>query len=624
MEPNKLWCNGVVAPPDDEIPDLLPDDPVWASRSPTPRAGSVAKPELRPESVRPASQRPSTPRSEQPPLTALRPVSVPSISSVSEPDSEPRPSRPIPGRDSGLELEIIEEPESGGSSTSNVAVDELEFDPTSIPPPPLGDSQARTPERPASSRGGGGVQTLVGGGAAREEGASRRSHSPSSRPPRADVSSCSAVSVPSLDIPSLTPARAHAKPTPTSQPAFVPPPAVHQGAAGVDFSAFPGMGNEVDLGEGLDDLDFGGAAAAQLNVSVPVREPDDDVPWPTCRTPEGAELAVNHAEAEELSGFGRAPESFLQTPLYALRVFRALESLRTAIADAEKRLRDAEDRRDERLAALALDKRAELEGKDRFSSLFAQIERHDESIALKKRQLEMADVDGAQALRDVQAQIDTLNAERIGKERIRDERRIVLDESARTVRRFRAALQRVQIEWRNVEARAAKVPGKEMPDHLDAQLDALEQQRTQIQRDLNHANGQYKELKRSFDVTDDQVRVAVAEVQRAEGQKEGLLIAYEGEIGERARALDDALFEKQRQLAKAARAIVDLRGEVPVPAAVRRRLLAADREVSEAARRLATLRLALGSMDPEAYGTGRAVWIGGAVVVFLFLAFLAL
>src|SRR5690606_33069781 len=104
-------------------------------------------------------------------------------------------------------------------------------------------------------------------------------------------------------------------------------------------------------------------------------------------TPEGPELALNHAEAEELSGFGRPPESFLQTPFYALRVFRALEGLRAAVGDAEKRLHDAEDRRDEKLAALALEKRAELEGKDRFSSLFSQIERHDESIALKRRQL---------------------------------------------------------------------------------------------------------------------------------------------------------------------------------------------------------------------------------------------
>ncbi len=383
------------------------------------------------------------------------------------------------------------------------------------------------------------------------------------------------------------------------------------------------MGNEIDLGEGLDDLDFGGAAAAQLNVGVPEREPDDDVPWPTGRTPEGAELALDRKEAEQIAGFGPTPNGLLQTPIYALRVFRALPKLRDAVAEAERQLAEAEDRRDEKLAALALQKRAELEHKDRFSSLYSALGRHEENIALKKRQLELADVEGAQALRDAQAQIETGGAERAEKEKLRDEKRVVVEHAERNVKRFQAAQQRVQIEWRNIEARAARTPGTEMPADLDAQLDVLEQQRSQIKQDLSYAIGQYKDLKRALSAAEDDLRVAAAEVRRAEGEKEGLLMAYEGDIAQKSRALDEALFEKQQELARAARAILDLRGEVPVPGAVRSKLLAADREVVDAARHLETTRLALGSMDVDAYGTGRAAWVMAfvalAVVVMVLL-----
>jgi len=62
---------------------------------------------------------------------------------------------------------------------------------------------------------------------------------------------------------------------------------------------------------------------------------------------------------------------------------------------------------------------------------------------------------------------------------------------------------------------------------------------------------------------------------------------------------------------------------VPVPGAVRSKLLAADREVMDAARHLETARLALGSMDADAYGTGRALWIAALVGLLLLLAFLA-
>jgi chromosome segregation ATPase len=384
------------------------------------------------------------------------------------------------------------------------------------------------------------------------------------------------------------------------------------------------LGGEIDLGEGLDDLDLGGAAAAQLNVGLPDPEEDGDVPWPLARTPLGDELSVSAREAVEMSGFGLAPKSFQETPLYAWRVFRALPSLRMKQREAEQHLREVENMRDEMLAALAEEKRNELQKSDRFAALFSQIAAHEENIKQRKRDLEMADVEGAVALRAVQTEIDALNIERLAQAKTRDEKRVVLEAAELSLKRQQAALKRIQIEWRNIEARAAKVGGSHIPQDLDAKLDVLEAQRVRAQADLDLAHKSLKEAKGQLAVAENDVRVAVAGVQRAEGKKEGLLLESEGDIAERSRALDRAIAARQKELASAGRAIVDLRGQVPVKGAVRSHLLAADERVMAAARQLEIVTRALGSMDADAYGTGRATWIGGFLILLVLLFWSAL
>jgi chromosome segregation ATPase len=209
--------------------------------------------------------------------------------------------------------------------------------------------------------------------------------------------------------------------------------------------------------------------------------------------------------------------------------------------------------------------------------------------------------------------------ERLGKAKERDERRLVVEEAERTMKRHQGALKRIQIEWRNIEARAAKTAGADIPNELDAKLDALDEQQIHAKANLDSAIKQFKELRKQLADADNEVRVAVAHVQRAEGKKEGLLIAYEGDIAERSRALDRALFEKLQELADAGRAIIDLRGQVPVDPSVRSDLLAADGRVMEAARHLEIVRRAVGSMDTDAFGTGRAIWIAGVLALIILL-----
>ncbi len=589
------------------------------------------------------------------------PPRAPEVASPLAADSDPRPSRPLPGRDTGIELDDITEVRGGAETAAAPMADELEFDPTSIVPPPLDElpipesdqvalldfglslpAPAPTVAKPRASRPPAAqvvektrtskppqaqiVEKPRSPGLSPASSASRPArsshppHSPSSRPPRADASLGTSHSVPSLDIPSL-------QPQPKKVPVrSVPPPAAPANLApeqssGVDLSHFSTMGGEVDLGEGLDDLELGGASAAQQNLSLATKDEGDDIPWASGRTPLEGTLAVSDSEALDLSGFGPAPSSIFGAPLYAWRVFSAQKSLVEKVQAAERRLRDAEDRRDEKFAELAEKKRSELANKDRFDSIYSTVEKREEAIKLSRSKLEMADVEGAQALRDVQAEIEAFGAVRLEKQKIRDEKKAVFDAGERTQRRYQAALKRIQIEWRNIEARASKVPGREMPEELSEQLDVLEEQREQAKKDLSYASQQLKELKKLLDDAEDEVRVAVAQVQRAEGKKEGLLLAYEGDIADRSRALDKALFERIEELANVGRVIVDLRGAVPVDAEVRRSLLAADDEVAAAALHLATARRAQNCMDVDANQKGRILWVIALVALLALIVF---
>jgi hypothetical protein len=383
--------------------------------------------------------------------------------------------------------------------------------------------------------------------------------------------------------------------------------------------SFPGLGGEVDLGGDLDDLDFGGAAAAQLNVGIPMPEKGDDVPWPTGKTPWGDELAVDPQDVQKEAGFGPIPDGILQSPMYALRVTLALRELREKARIAKERLLSIEQGRDERLAVLAESKRPELETNERFNSLFDNVDRHDDEISKRRYALQHADVEGAQALRDTQLKIDELSAERLFKQRIRDEKRAVFDAADQKVRRAEATLKRVDIQWRNIERRAAQFPGQNMPVELDNQLDILEVERKRETENLDFAKKQRKEFAVDLENAEDDLRVTVAATQRAEGEKEGLLMAYEGDIARHSREFDEAVWSKQKELADAARAILDLHGEVPVAGTVRKDLLLDDEAVREAALAAETMTRALQSMDESAYSTGKALWIMAGLVLISLL-----
>jgi hypothetical protein len=255
----------------------------------------------------------------------------------------------------------------------------------------------------------------------------------------------------------------------------------------------------------LSEFPGPGVAAAQLNLEgQDETDQDEDAPWPRGLTPFGDELAVSPEEVAKVASFGPRPAGIWGKPAYAYRVFFALRDLRKAQQTAQESLERAEARRDERLSGLAEEKRPEVGESDRFSRLYSDVDQHDAEIAVCRRALEDANLEGAQALRDIDANLETKAAQRLLKERAANAQKAVVDQADESILRARAAVKKVNIQWRNIEARAAKAPGDEMPDELDQQLDILEQEKTTAQGTLKDLEVQKKDLLRLHEAAENQ------------------------------------------------------------------------------------------------------------------------
>lgn len=383
---------------------------------------------------------------------------------------------------------------------------------------------------------------------------------------------------------------------------------------------FPGLGGEVELGDGLDDLGLGGAGLAQLNVAIPMHEADE-VPWPLARTPHADEIDLSDDEIVALSGFGPAPGGIFSAPMYFLRVFLALKPLRQVCRATEHQFRQAERSRDEKLARVAELKRPLLQKNDRFRALYSTIDRHDQNIIVRRQALAAADADGADELRRVQAKLEALSVERSLKESRRDDQKRTFEQRERQLERARAVVRRTEIELRNLEERRRQGVDFGVVDFETRQEAQLKEQ-AQARAFIDSASSERRQFERNLEQAEDDLRRVVADFQGHEAQKDGLLIAYEGDLSERSRELDEAIWGRLNELAHAARVIFELRGEVKVDAEVRLEIAAADQVVRLAFIDHERARAALASMDVEMYRAGRMMWalLGLFIVVALIVS----
>lgn len=372
----------------------------------------------------------------------------------------------------------------------------------------------------------------------------------------------------------------------------------------------------------LED-ELGDPRAAQLNVAVPMKH-EDDLPWPTGRTPQAEDLNIAPAEIERTLGVPPVA-GWLQSPLYFWVTRRALARLRREVDQAEQLLTQAESDRDAVLAALGQSARSKLEGTDRFRASYERIDQHARALEEARQAFGRADAQGESGLAQVDVELETVRATVTLRTRDTAERRALERGGQHDLARLRAAHQRHVIERRNIVARAQEVsaPGAEMPPELAGRFLAIEEQIKRSEADLQTAQDGYKQIEAQLRSAEEEERRALAHVRRIEGKREGLVLAQEGTLGE----LSEALRTAEQGLSQAHRdvglAIVELRGEIPVDEAVRRQLLGFDAAVLGRAIDLERLRRAAESVDRSVYERGRMLLAVVVVSVLVGIGWLA-
>ncbi|HSC89937.1 MAG TPA: hypothetical protein VLC09_21850, partial [Polyangiaceae bacterium] len=188
-----------------------------------------------------------------------------------------------------------------------------------------------------------------------------------------------------------------------------------------------------------------------------------------------------------------------------------------------------------------------------------------------------------------------------------------------------AQVNRLDIELRNVQelARQRAAVGSAMPQDLALRFVAIEAEAKVARSSLETAEVERKQRERLLRAAEEEARRARADTQRLEAEREGYVMTHEGDVSHSAQSLDQAREGRTQSLAHAGRAVLELRGEVPVPVEVRRRIAQSDRLVEVAARKRAVLVRAAGSADTRMVATGRLVCVCAGVALLLALLWTA-
>jgi hypothetical protein len=384
------------------------------------------------------------------------------------------------------------------------------------------------------------------------------------------------------------------------------------------------------MGQELVDWDLDeslglGAAALQVNAAV-VAAPEDDGPWPTGNTPAPEEFDFSPEELLALSGFGAAPSQAWLTPLYYFRVQAGRKQLAATLSEKSQARQLEEDGRDDILVALAGELRARLSGETRFASLFDRIGGLEHQIVSARRAIDQADAGGADQLRAIVLRMAKCQEEAQGLAKEEQGRRQACDQGEREFQRKKAMAARLQIEMRNIAriARERAPQSPHMPPDLGARYVEVEAQFQAQTKVAKAAEQELGHLRRSLTNAQDASRRAAAELGRAQAEREAFELSHAGTLAGLLGDLKTAERDLRAEMARAARAILDLRGEVPVDRGVREAIAAKDERVKRAARAEEMVRRAEAGFDITSIQTGQKILIGGGVGLAAGLLWVAL
>jgi hypothetical protein len=342
--------------------------------------------------------------------------------------------------------------------------------------------------------------------------------------------------------------------------------------------------------------------------------------WPSGRSPSPESILTDSIETRIQAGFGEEPGNIFETIPYALRVYLRRRELSKEASESFSRVSSSEARRDELLVRMAEACRS-AGGGESFGSVFGALTQIDGLV--KERQSALSGVsverDAAQRALDeellrIEAEAKSLEAELLQKNEKFTEQDLKFS-------RAQAQYKRILIEIRalkNAEEQARE--RGETLDHgpkvlelshqaqaLRPGVDELEALRTRAQKEI----GQTQALI-------DRTREAGAGIQ---AQKQRLDKTFSDQLSVRQEGLRQAQDDRFAAAADAGRAILALRGSIPVDEKVLEEIRLADADVVREIKRQRTLEAAQHVYDVESYSRGRNIALSAIALFVLLILF---
>lgn len=344
---------------------------------------------------------------------------------------------------------------------------------------------------------------------------------------------------------------------------------------------------------GLSAEDF--ALTGRRVATPPIGTLELDVVWPTGSTPARERLVLDTLELRKLAGFGD-PSTVWMTPWYALSVARRRRQLLAELGTIDPALSRAEAERDRLLCELALSVRPHLEKNPAFARLLMPLQQADRSRSSEAAKAE-AELDRAQATAGAeQSDLAAANARA-------EQAANALSSAEFAGARLQARHKRCLIELRALGNRPQDAETEATGNALRRQADALLSELEAAGAALDQARAHRAAAERPLQ--DLEQRQQTPSRERPAQPESG------------AEQLGESELLQRTALVELARAVLALRGEVPVESRTLEPIRKADAEVTELLTRSELHLRALDVCDPDKLRQGQ---IGLVLLGFCMLA----
>jgi len=369
-----------------------------------------------------------------------------------------------------------------------------------------------------------------------------------------------------------------------------------------------------DLMTGLADVALALDLPAGANVQDPANRPESprERRWPTGVTPETEAALIDGALVRPLCSWGDPPKTWWRTPFYALLVYQGHRDLLGELKPITAELRQVEAKRDQSLAALAMQLRSTLESDPRFAPALEALQAADAACDSTQTQLQRLQTQSTYEIQAVEQAIATTETHLTELQAALHAAQQALGNAEMDLQREQARIQRLGIERRNIEQAPGNDPNK------GRRLAELSQQATALLPAADACQVSVQSRRMELTRTEAAVGQKQSEMANLKLRRTTLERDRKSSVTGASSAMTQACEQQAAVLSELGRAILQTKGQVPVAGAPLDELVHYDDTVTTLCQRKRLYLAALESYDRRA--VKRGLQVTALVVALLVIA----